>query len=45
MSCPARKRAAFQVFAGRIAISRAYIHIIEFGKPVEVGGLTIHPGD
>lgn len=35
----------FQVFAGRIAISRAYIHIVEYGGPVEVGGLTIHPGD
>jgi regulator of RNase E activity RraA len=35
----------FQVFAGRLAISRAYIHIVEFGSPVEVGGLTIQPGD
>jgi regulator of RNase E activity RraA len=35
----------FQMFAGRIAISRAYIHIVGFGGPVEVGGLTIQPGD
>jgi regulator of RNase E activity RraA len=35
----------FQVFAGRLAISRAYIHIVEFGCPVEVGGLKIQPGD
>jgi regulator of RNase E activity RraA len=35
----------FQVFAGRLAISRAYIHIVEFGGPVEVGGLKIQPGD
>jgi regulator of RNase E activity RraA len=35
----------FQVFAGRLAISRAYVHIVEFGGPVEVGGLTIQPGD
>ena len=35
----------FQVFAGRVAISRAYIHIVEFGGPVEVGGLKIEPGD
>lgn len=35
----------FQVFAGRLALSRAYIHIINFGGPVEVGGLTIRPGD
>ena len=42
---PGTEASAFQVFAGRIAISRAYIHIVEFGKPVEVGGLTIQPGD
>jgi regulator of RNase E activity RraA len=35
----------FQVFAGRLAISRAYIHVVEYGGPVEVGGLTIQPGD
>jgi len=35
----------FQVFAGRLAISRAYIHIVEFGGQVEVGGLKIQPGD
>jgi regulator of RNase E activity RraA len=35
----------FQVFAGRLAISRAYVHIVEFGGPVEVGGLKIRPGD
>ena len=37
--------AGFQIFAGRLAISRAYIHIVECGGPVEVGGLTIQPGD
>ena len=35
----------FQVFAGRLAISRAYVHIVRFGGPVEVGGLKIYPGD
>jgi regulator of RNase E activity RraA len=35
----------FQVFAGRLAISRAYVHIVEFGGRVEVGGLKIQPGD
>jgi regulator of RNase E activity RraA len=35
----------FQVFAGRLAISRAYIHVVEYGGPVEVGGLRIQPGD
>lgn len=42
---PGTEASGFQVFAGRIAISRAYIHIVEFGGPVEVGGLTIQPGD
>ena len=35
----------FQVFAGRLAISRAYVHIVESGGQVEVGGLRIQPGD
>ena len=42
---PGIEEAGFQVFAGRLAISRAYIHVVEYGGPVEVGGLTIHPGD
>ena len=42
---PGIEASGFQVFAGRIAISRAYIHVVEFGKPVDVGGLTIQPGD
>jgi regulator of RNase E activity RraA len=37
--------AGFYVYAGRIAVSRAYIHIVEFGRPVELGGLRISPGD
>ena len=35
----------FQVFAGRLALSRAYIHVVEYGGPVEVGNLRIQPGD
>jgi regulator of RNase E activity RraA len=35
----------FQVFAGGVGISRAYIHVVEYGGPVEVGHLTIQPGD
>ncbi len=35
----------FQFFAGSIAVSHAYAHIFEFGSPVEVGGLKVHPGD
>ena len=42
---PGIEASGFQVFAGRVAISRAYVHIVEFGGPVEVGGLKIQPGD
>src|SRR5271165_1270439 len=35
----------FQLFAGSVAISHAYAHVVEFGEPVEVGGLQIRPGD
>jgi 4-hydroxy-4-methyl-2-oxoglutarate aldolase len=42
---PGIEACGFQVFAGRIAMSRAYVHVVEFGKPVEVGGLTIRPGE
>jgi len=42
---PAIEVSGFQVFAGRLAISRAYVHIVEFGGPVGVGGLKIQPGD
>ena len=42
---PGIESSGFQVFAGRLAISRAYVHIVEFGGPVEVGGLKIQPGD
>ena len=42
---PEIEASGFQVFAGRLAISRAYIHVVEYGGPVEVGNLTIQPGD
>jgi 4-hydroxy-4-methyl-2-oxoglutarate aldolase len=42
---PGIEASGFRVFAGRIAISRSYVHIVRFGGPVEVGGLKIHPGD
>ena len=42
---PGIEASGFQVFAARIAVSRAYIHIVEYGGPVEVGGLRIQPGD
>ncbi len=35
----------FHFFASNVIPSHAYEHIVEFGKPVRVGGLTVHPGD
>ena len=42
---PAVAKTPFQVFAGSVAVSHAYSHIIEFGGPVTVGGLEVKPGD
>jgi 4-hydroxy-4-methyl-2-oxoglutarate aldolase len=35
----------FQMFAGNVAVSHVYAHILDFGGPVTVGGLAIQPGD
>ena len=42
---PAAESAGFHYFAGSVAVSHAYVHIVEIGKPVEVDGLNIRPGD
>src|SRR5579864_2463332 len=42
---PAAESAGFHFFAGSVTVSHAYIHMIEIGKPVQVGGLKIQPGD
>jgi len=35
----------FPLFAGRVAVSHSYAHIVDFGEPVTIGGLKISPGD
>jgi len=35
----------FHFFASHIAVSHAYVHIVEVGTSVRVGGLTVRPGD
>jgi 4-hydroxy-4-methyl-2-oxoglutarate aldolase len=35
----------FHCFAGGVCVSHAYAHLIDFGLPVAVGGMTIQPGD
>lgn len=42
---PGIQAAGLQVFAGSIAVSHAYAHVVEFGEPVEIGGLHVKPGD
>ncbi len=42
---PAAKKLGFHLFAGSISVSHAYVHIVEFGVPVEIGGLKIQSGD
>ena len=42
---PAAEKAGFFLFAGSVSVSHGYVHIIEFGQPVEIGGLKIQSGD
>lgn len=42
---PGIEAAGFRLFAGSVAVSHAYVHIVDYGKPVEVGGLKVSPGD
>ncbi|GAC1452161.1 MAG: RraA family protein [Steroidobacteraceae bacterium] len=42
---PAARSAGFHYFAGSVAVSHGYVHILDFGQPVEIGGLTIRSGD
>ena len=41
---PGIEALGFQVFAGGISVSHAYAHVMEFGEPVEIGGLRISSG-
>jgi regulator of RNase E activity RraA len=42
---PAAESAGFHYFAGSVSVSHAYVHIVEMGQPVELGGLKIRSGD
>lgn len=35
----------FHCFASCVLVSHAYVHLVEVGGPVTVGGLTVSPGD
>jgi len=38
-------RIGFQFFAPAVSISHAFAHIVDFGEPVDVGGLSVATGD
>ncbi len=42
---PGVKQAGLQLFAGSVAVSHSYAHVVDFGGPVEVGGLQVNPGN
>ncbi len=35
----------FHFFSSCVTVSHAYVHMVEFGIPVKVGGLVVKPGD
>ena len=35
----------FHAFAGSVGVSHAYVHVVEVGVAVTVGGLVVEPGD
>jgi regulator of RNase E activity RraA len=35
----------FQFYSSCVTVSHAYVHLVEIGAPVKVGGLWVKPGD
>lgn len=42
---PSARKLGLQMFSGSVAVSHAYVHIVEFGTPVKIAGVNIHSGD
>lgn len=42
---PAARSAGFHYFAGSVSVSHGYVHIVDFGAPVSIGGLGIESGE
>ncbi|MGZ3605896.1 MAG: RraA family protein, partial [Thermodesulfobacteriota bacterium] len=38
------KEAGFHFFASCVGVSHAYVHMVDIGLPVTVGGLIVKPG-
>jgi regulator of RNase E activity RraA len=35
----------FHAFAGSVGVSHSYVHVVDVGAPVMIGGLRVEPGD
>jgi len=42
---PAVRETGFALFANGVAPSHAYLHLVDFGGPVDIFGLSVRPGD
>jgi regulator of RNase E activity RraA len=42
---PGLKRLGFTTLSASLAVSHSYAHMVDFGEPVKIFGLTVTPGD
>ncbi|HEV8310713.1 MAG TPA: RraA family protein [Methylomirabilota bacterium] len=42
---PEAEALGFHFFSAHVSVSHAYVHMVDFGLPVKVGGLVVRPGD
>jgi 4-hydroxy-4-methyl-2-oxoglutarate aldolase len=42
---PEVRATGFHLFSSCVLVSHAYVHVVEAGAPVTIGGLTVRPGD
>jgi regulator of RNase E activity RraA len=42
---PAVRALGFHLFSGSVSVSHSYAHLVDFGEPIELGGLKISSGD
>ena len=42
---PEAEAVGFHFFSAHVSVSHAYVHMVDFGLPVKLGRLWIHPGD
>ncbi len=42
---PAAEKIGFDFFSTKVNVSHGYVHLVDYGKPAQILGLTINPGD